>query len=261
MSRSRLSAVTDFVQRIPDFHRWGHPEKIKFFGWCIHTFTAKDRFAAADIRDCYLALSEEQPTNVNPYLAALVQKKPKEALKDSRGYFLVMLVRQKFDELYLPRQSTTEVEKLLGELPNKVPNLVERNFLEEVLVCFQHNAHRAAVVMTWSLAYSHLLDFILVHHLPAFNAKYAAMYPGKWAKAEAKPIATYDDFSADLKESELLKIAKSANVITNDIYKVLDSKLGRRNSAAHPSSVVIGTLQMEEFIHDLVTNVVLKLEV
>jgi hypothetical protein len=65
----------------------------------------------------------------------------------------------------------------------------------------------------------------------------------------------------DLKESEVLAIAKSANAISNDVFKVLESKLGRRNSAAHPSSVAIGQLQAEESINDLVTNVVLKLTI
>lgn len=256
-----MSALTDLVQRIPNFHQWGHPEKIAFFGWCVHTLDKKDRFTAADIRRCYDALSEPQPTNANPYLAAMVNKQPKEALKDARGYYLVQSVRQKLDRAYLGRQSTIAVSQLLKDLPAKVPNVAEREFLNEALICFEHNAYRAAIVMTWNLAYSHLLEFILAHHLASFNSKYQAMLPGKWAKAKAKPIATYDDFSVDLKESEVLEIAKASNAITNDVYKVLEPKLGRRNSAAHPSSVTIGPLQMEEFIDDLVTNVVLKLSV
>jgi len=254
-----LSALTDLVERIPNFHKWGHPEKIKFFGWCVHALENKDRFNAADIRRCYDVLSEPQPTNANPYMMTLVNKKPKEALKDARGYYLVLSVRQKYDKEFLARQSTIEVAKILTDLPAKLPNIAEREFLNEALICFEHKAFRAAVVMTWNLAYSHLLEYILRHHLAAFNAKYQVMLPNKWAKAKAKPIVGYDDFAMDLQESEVLDIARSANAITKDEFKVLDAKLGRRNSAAHPSSVVIGQLQMEEFIHDLVTNVVIKL--
>ena len=115
--------------------------------------------------------------------------------------------------------------------------------------------------MTWNLAYSHLLDFILHHHLDAFNTKYESSLPGKWAKAKAAPITKYDDFSVDLKESEVIEVAKSANVISNDVHKILIAKLGRRNSAAHPSSVKIEQLQAEEYIDDLVKNVVLMLKV
>jgi hypothetical protein len=158
----------------------------------------------------------------------------------------------------LPRQSTIEVAKILKDLRALVPYVAEREFLNETLLCFEHKAFRAAIVMSWNLAYSHLLEFILAHHVAGFNPKYQVV-PGKWAKA--KPIASCDDFPVDLKESEVLEMAKSGDAINNDIYKVLDGKLGRRNSAAHPSSVVIGQLPMEEFVHDLVTNVVLKLSI
>jgi hypothetical protein len=48
-------------------------------------------------------------------------------------------------------------------------------------------------------------------------------------------------------------------VWTNPGVKILDEKLGKRNSAAHPSGVKIGHLQADAFIDDLVRNVVLKL--
>jgi hypothetical protein len=256
-----LSALTDLVQRIPTFHKWSHPEKIRFFGWYIHAFEKKDRFVAADIRSCYDSLSEDKPTNINPYLAAMVDKKPKDALKDGRGYYLVLSVRQQFDKQFAQRQSTIEIAQMLRDLPAKVPNLVERDFLNEALICFEHQAFRAAIVMTWNLAFSHLLEFILNHRLVEFNDKYQALFPEKWKKAKAAPIANYDDFAVDLKESEILKIAKAANAINNDIFNVMEPKLARRNSAAHPSSVEIKQLTTEEYIFDLISNVVLKLTV
>lgn len=39
----------------------------------------------------------------------------------------------------------------------------------------------------------------------------------------------------------------------------MSAKLDRRNTAAHPSDVVITALTAEEYISDLVNNVVLKL--
>ena len=44
----------------------------------------------------------------------------------------------------------------------------------------------------------------------------------------------------------------------NDVHKILTTKLGIRNSAAHPSTVVITQVQAEDFITDLINNVVLK---
>jgi hypothetical protein len=78
-------------------------------------------------------------------------------------------------------------------------------------------------------------------------------------KNSTKVLSKIDDFSDNLRESEVIKIAKSASIINSDVGKILEEKLGRRNSAAHPSNVKIGQLQAEEFIDDLVKNVVLKL--
>src|SRR5262249_50436673 len=55
------------------------------------------------------------------------------------------------------------------------------------------------------------------------------------------------------------KVCNSSGVITKDQRKILVEKLGTRNSAAHPSSGKIEQLQAEEFIDNLIKNVVLKL--
>jgi hypothetical protein len=114
-----------------------------------------------------------------------------------------------------------------------------------------------AVVMTWNLAYHHLCDHVLKHRLTDFNARWPVVYPGHHKKG-AKAIATMDDFT-ELKESEVIEICNSADIITKDVHRILAEDLGRRNSAAHPSSVTIGQLQAESFIDDLIKNVVLKL--
>lgn len=146
----------------------------------------------------------------------------------------------------------------LTELPSKLPDLAERTYLDEALKCFSVEAFRAAIVMTWNLAYNHLCDHILKHHLADFNTRWAVVFPAHHKNA-VKTIVGIDDFGDNLKESEVIKIAKSASIISNDVGKILEEKLGRRNSAAHPSGVKIEQLQAEEFIDDLVKNVVLKI--
>jgi hypothetical protein len=98
----------------------------------------------------------------------------------------------------------------------------------------------------------------LKHHLADFNTRWAVVFPAHH-KNVVKTIVGIDDFGDNLKESEVIKIAKSASIISNDVGKILEQKLGRRNSAAHPSGVKIEQLQAEEFIDDLVKNVVLKI--
>jgi hypothetical protein len=74
-----------------------------------------------------------------------------------------------------------------------------------------------------------------------------------------KVITRMSDFSDELKESETLEVCRTAGIITSDVYKILHQKLGIRNSAAHPSDIVIKQLQVEEFIDNLITNVVKRL--
>lgn len=56
-------------------------------------------------------------------------------------------------------------------------------------------------------------------------------------------------------------MCRSSGVISNDIRKILDTKLGIRNSFAHPSSVYITEIKAIDFITDLVQNIILKYEV
>lgn len=251
--------LTLITKAVPGFHGWSHADKIRFFAWFLHSKLKENRFSGSDIAKCYSVLEIEKPSSISPFLADMGNRKPKELLRDAGGWYMPSTLRDSYESKYGQRAITVEVMKLLKDLPAKVPNVAERDFLGEALICFENGAFRAAIVMTWNLAYSHLLEFILKHHLAAFNNKYQVMFPGKWAKAKAAPVSNYDDFAVDLKESEVLEIAKAANAINNDVYKVLEPKLGRRNSAAHPSSVAIGQLQAEEFIQDLALNVVLKL--
>ena len=70
-------------------------------------------------------------------------------------------------------------------------------------------------------------------------------------------ISQLDDFSV-LTEDKFILLMRSANIISNDVRKILDEKLGTRNSAAHPSGVAITGHKATEFVLDLVQNVLLK---
>lgn len=249
-------SLSESVTNIADFGRWSHSDKIKFFAWYIHAQRNKDRFDQAAIRGCYDELHLEKPSGVSSYLTSLMGKKPKEVLHDSRGYYLAGQCREALDKKYGQRQITVQVDKLLSDLPGKISDEAEKRFLTEVLVCFRNKAFRAAIVMAWNLAYAHLEDFILANHLVKFNAQIQVTYP---RRTPAVTITTRDDFG-QLKESEVIQVCKSANIISNDLKKILDEKLGRRNTAAHPSTVEFTQVNAEDFIVDLVNNIIFKLK-
>lgn len=255
-----MTDLKELVDRIPEYSSWNHAEKIKFFAWFLHTHNNKERVTGTDTGRCYDALNEERPTAISPFLTAMEKKDPKEAIRDAKGFRLVKVVRDQFDAKYGRRETTVKVERLLADLPGKIPDQAERDFLSEALTCFKHGAFRAAIVMTWNLTFFHLCTYVLNQKLAEFNAEYPKRFPGIHKKAKAPTIATYEDFSSDLKESEVIEICRSANIITREQFKALDGKIDRRNTAAHPSTTVISVLQAEEFIHDLVTNVVLTIK-
>lgn len=246
------------MNAIQGFGSWGHGERVKLFAWFLHSKKGEDRFDPAGIRACYEKLGIELPTNINPYIQTLEKKKPKEVLRDSRGLYLPKHIKDDFDQRYGQREITVQITRLLAELPQRVPDLAERTFLDEALTCFQHEAFRAAIVMTWNLAYHHLCDFVLKNKLADFNQRWPVNYPGMHKNGQ-KQIAKMEDFADELKEAEVIAICASARIITGDMQKVLASGLAKRNSAAHPSSIAINQVQAEAHIDDLVNNLVLKL--
>lgn len=239
---------------------WSHADRIRFFAWFIYRNQGREVFTSSDIARCFHELSLQKPSNISAFLAQMSEGKAKQLLRGRDGYRLEMVQLERLDSKFGARSITIEITKLLEELPNRVPNVAEREFLKEALICYRHGAFRAAIVMSWNLAFDHLLHFVLKHHLSAFNSQWPKNFPKQNQKARVQQIATRDDFS-ELKESEVLTICKSAAIITPDLSRILDEKLGKRNSAAHPSTVTIGQIQAEGVIDDLVNNVVLKLNV
>jgi len=249
--------LVDFKQMVPGFSQKGHPDKIKLFGWFLHVYVKQLTFSPADVKQCYDGLHEVPPSSFSGYFKNLVDQK--QLLKNGSGYRLAGEVRDQLAAAYTPSGHKVQVTAILRDLPAKVPSLAERTFLDETLICYEHGAFRATVVMAWNLAYHHLCDFTIKHRLADFNARWVVKYPSHH-KSGTKTVSVIDDFMQELKESEVITICKDAGIITKDVYKIMDEKLGKRNSAAHPSSVSIGQLQTDALIVDLVDNVVLKLK-
>lgn len=249
-----MSNLADLANSISGFAGWSHASKIKLFAWYLHACKCQDTFSARDIQSCYDVLSLSPPSGIAPFLTAMASRRPQEALKIGTRYKLEARVRERLDAKYGQRPTTIQVQRILTELPSRVPKLEERSYLEEALICFRHKAFRASIVMAWNLAFDHLCHHILTKCVAAFNAQLPRSYP----KADIIAVAKRDDFH-ELKESQVLQVAKSANIISGSIHKILKEKLDRRNIAAHPSGVVISDPTAEEFIKDLVENVILKL--
>ncbi len=141
--------LADLVSGIAGFSGWNHAEKITFFAWFLHSQRGVDRINPVDIRDCYKELHLEQPTNVGPYLVSMESRKPKLAVKDGRGYYLVAHVRSDYEQKFAPLTADPipKTEQVLSH------SVVERTrgYLETVIQqangCYEHNWFDSCSVM------------------------------------------------------------------------------------------------------------------
>jgi hypothetical protein len=62
-----------------------------------------------------------------------------------------------------------------------------------------------------------------------------------------------------MSEREIIEVCNSAGLITADMFRTYVEKLGKRNSAAHPSETHVTQVQAEGYIDDLIRNTVLLL--
>lgn len=246
--------LEELVEQVPGFDGTAPKEQIKVFAWWLHTQDGKELFAPVDIRGCYDKLHINEPPALATYLTRMSDAK--DLLKEKGRYKLARTVRADLDKKYGVHHSVVRVSKLLADLPGKVPDMAEKNFLVEAIKCYRVEAYRACVVMTWNLAYSHLLHWILAggQRLNDFNTAIPRRYP----KKPPLTIVTYDDFE-ELKESEVIEVCNTANLLNGSIVRILREKLGKRNTAAHPASVVVVQSQADDVVTDLVNNVVLTL--
>ena len=256
-----MDSLNSLVNGTPGFGTWSHADKIRLFAWFLHANGKQERFTSIHIRACFEQLKMAPPASISPFLNQMEKAKPKPTvLRDRKGFYLERSIFEKLNAKYGQRKITIQVTQMLVDLPTKVPDVTEQEFLKEALICYREGAFRAAIVMTWNLAFDHLLNFILKHHLTAFNRQWPISLPARNQKARIQTISSRDDFG-ELKESEVILVCKSAAIISPGLYEILDEKLARRNTAAHPSTIGISQIQAEGVIDDLINNVVLKLKV
>lgn len=215
--------------------------------------TGRTDFSHSELAEAFKQGALPVPPKLRNRLAKLAKGKKARLIRTQPGRYSLSIyglneVKSYLADKPLPRQSLALLERAVG----RVSDEGERRFLAEAVACVQAEAKRAAIVMTWLLAIDHLQEYVLRNKLTDFNTAL-----GRRSGTTNLRITTKDDF-ADLKESVFIEVAKSANVISKDVRKILDEKLGIRNSCAHPSDIEIHDSKVQNFIEDLVDNVIRK---
>jgi hypothetical protein len=246
-----------FVAGIDGFQDRGHADKVRLFAWLQQHLRKKTRFGTSDVNWCYDTLSFK-PSNTSQYLIEMEGRG--ELLKDKNGYYCEGKFLAKYDGLHGTHAITLDIRQKAKDLINAVPDVAEKDFMKEAEICLLHDAGRATIIMVWNVAFYHLCQYILKHHLAKFNASFQTHYAGLWQQARVRVMQNYDDFST-LKESVVIDICKREQIVNQNVAKILNGRLGDRNAAAHPSTIHVGQLQAEAFIEDIVSNVVLALKI
>lgn len=249
--------VDSFVGQIPNLNEQQASALIEYFAYFLTVILGEEAATASGIDYCFELARIQKYSNTSAYLSKHAKRgrsaTPK-FLKVNGGYQLERSFELALQKTLHTGPQRLETSHLLRSLLTKVFDQNKKTFLQEAIDCYEIGARRGAIALTWSLTVHHLFEYVLSKKLNEFNA---ALAKSTDKRIKITQVAIVDDFS-DIPESKFIEFLRSARIISNDVRKILDSKLGIRNSAAHPSAVMISDVKATDFIIDLVDNVIVK---
>jgi hypothetical protein len=248
------TAVNRFYNGIKDASALTPTDLVAFFAYFLTVESDEAVVSTSAIDDCFRACDLAPPKNTSAHLSKSLNGKNAKFVKVAGGYRLQRSYREEIAQNLGTSASIVQTSAELRKLESKLPSAAEKGFLKELIDCFEIGANRAAIVMCWILVLDHLYEFVLQHHLAEFNAVLAKNTD---KRVRVSVVNDRDDFG-DIPEGKFVEFLRSAGIISNDVRKILDEKLGIRNTSAHPSAVAIKASKVVEFIDDLVENIVLK---
>lgn len=245
--------MEEFFASLDDFGRWPVTKRIDYIAYYLLKIEGLDSVTAKQIKDIELELNLKPYGRLPQYLSANVKAKNGRYVKiKAGGYKLEHNAFKEIDSQRGNEPTRVAASAQLVALIEKIADEKEKGFLQEAINCYSVHANRATIIMTWLTAMNHMHKYVFQNGLSEFNQAFAFNPEKKMNK-----ITKLDDFTA-LSEDKFILLMKSGNIISNDVRKLLDEKLGTRNSAAHPSGVEITGHKATEFVLDIVQNVLLK---
>ena len=258
--------LNQFLNEFPNSKEFSRKSIIILFAYYLRKYNAIVEFSNQDIRNCFRGAFIRVPSNLATLMKELSKGKSSPLIKGARknSYSLSIYGINEVESIIQPSSDpiTNYNDFIKTALPylkriiSKVNDDNKKNFLAEAISCLGVEAKRATIILTWITAMDHLYEFILLNRLKDFNNSLAR----RSDRYNKIIINTKDDFG-DIKESIFIEVARSAKIISNDVRKILEEKLGIRNSAAHPAAIIIHDTKVVNFIEDLVDNVIVKYKI
>ncbi len=246
-----------FLQQIPNIGEQSSASLVDYFVYFITVILGDDTATPAGVERCFEITKIQKYSNISSYLSRQSKKsrgKTAKYLKLKTGYHLERNSELEIQKSLRSGPSRQETSHLLRGMLPKIKDPNKKAFLQEAIDCYEIGARRASIVLTWILTINHLYDYIIAKELVAFNT---ALGKNTDKRIKVSSITKLDDFS-EIPEGKFIELMRSANIVSNDVRKILDVKLGIRNSSAHPSGISISEVKATDFIIDLVDNVIAK---
>lgn len=245
--------LQEFVNKIDGFYDLDVKSQIDYLVFYMTNYAGHSSVTAKTVNEQLAELDLHMYKRLPQYLSDVSRTRGAKYVKlRTGGYKLNGKLAVELSAVLVGTPIKSSLDKDLVLIVKTVGENNERVFLQEALKCYQVAAYRAAIVLIWIVSIDHMQNYIIANKLDDFNAE-LKKNPDK----KVKHIATKDDFS-DLPENKFIELCRAAGIISNDVRKILDTKLGIRNSAAHPSGIAIGEHKAVEFGTDLINNIVLK---
>jgi hypothetical protein len=258
--------LPEFIANIGNFADFSRRSKVLLFAYYLRKYQGSIEFGCDDIKKCFKDSLLKVPSDLSRLLQDFARGRNSPLMKGGHTKHY-SLARPGLNEVetYLTTKQKTEVEvdsilknaiPYLEKVISKVSDITQQRFLAESIACLGVDAKRATILMTWAATVAHIYDHILAHKLTEFNNA-LGQRTDKYGRLK---INTYDDFT-EIPESVFIEVCRSAKIISNDVRKILDEKLGIRNTCAHPSGVEVHQTKVVNFIEDLVDNVITKYKI
>lgn len=250
-----MNSLENFLSLIPALSEKTPADLVGYFVYYLTVVNESAHCRPSEIGRCFTDSRITPYSNISAYLVRQSARgKNQKFIKSNDGYVLTRSAQLEIQHSLSTGPARIETSILLRNLLHTVPNLHEREFLQEVINCYEIGARRSAIVMMWILTIDHICNFVLENQVQAFNNVLEANTD---KRVKIKEILKADDFS-EIPEGKLIDFLRQSNIISNDVRKILEVKLGIRNSAAHPSGISLSEVKATDFIIDLVQNVVVK---
>lgn len=244
--------IQAFIRSIPNVTQLSLRAHILLVGYYLFN-SGFSEFSLLNLKNNFIkARLPYIPSKVKNALRELSAGDKSQLIIKGNNRYVISIYGDEEIKIYL--KNKPHIETGITSLKDMLPKIRDNNqklFLGESISCAENRSYRAAIIMTWVFVINHLQEYVINSNLSDFNNALLNR------SEKLKNISKKDDFEI-LKESVLIEILRSANIISKGAKKILDSKLDIRNSCAHPSDIVIKESTVVEFIDSLIENIILK---